>query len=806
METIKKLVSEKYNLFNVNSKKMPVGKTGIPLNNWSNLSYNELINEHNYNSTFWGMRMGLQENGRYILSLDFDTCGQSINGERVGCEYTENKLREYLENIEAEDGIFSSSTQGNYNVLIDYTNSITLRDYIQKLGVSKINMKSLEILFLGNQVIPPTRTICKKTKELGEPRTFLKNENIFYVIQQDENFIVNFIKSIIGEKNIKKEKIEDHNYTLTSIKEKDEQYEDEFIELLFNVIRNERDCNGVKIISADNWFQICGILKYNGYSKKTWLKWTGLISQTDTSSKKWDAVNKNTPMNIRGLQNIAKEVNPEGYKKWIEKYYITKADDFLQVKIISEKLKPSLFPILKRCKKEWYALQENNLWKNIEEPTYCILKVLHEKLDVMRNYFNDIINKSENNEEKHIYVARLKDWMKLYNKINSVGYISLIVKNLKTILEDENFYEKLDVNVGQLVFQNGMVNLKTGEFREGILPTDYITKTIPYNYKKGEKKQMEWVRRELLKINNNKEEHLNYYLSSLAYSLTGEAEREQIFYYLFGLTAQNGKSVIFETLESLMPNYVKKGVSTILDVGSDLKKEVATWKGLRLLWLNEMTTKKKDPELIKALADGTSYKFNKMYSIEAETMKIGFKLFCVSNHSLHIDVDNGVQRRFKMMELKSKFKDCYKIDDYEKLEFKADKDFSKKLKEEYRDGLFQILIDYAVLYYNEGLKLYPEEWTYEKDICMDENDRFKSWFFSNFEIDENGRVSKGYIDNVLNESEFKNKRLDFRGELKRLCINFRYEWKQKCDGYNIQGVYYRFKKIDEVDEEEDKIM
>jgi hypothetical protein len=75
------------------------------------------------------MRMGKQENGKYILSLDFDICEvKNSEGERVGCEYTENKLREFLENIDVEDGLFSSSTQGNYNVLVDYTNSFILRD------------------------------------------------------------------------------------------------------------------------------------------------------------------------------------------------------------------------------------------------------------------------------------------------------------------------------------------------------------------------------------------------------------------------------------------------------------------------------------------------------------------------------------------------------------------------------------------------------------------------------------------------------------------------------------------------------
>ena len=58
---------------------------------------------------------------------------------------------------------------------------------------------------------------------------------------------------------------------------------------------------------------ISRILKYNNYSKEIWLKYSGLISYTATASKKWDAIKNNTQMNIHGLQNIAKEINKEGY-------------------------------------------------------------------------------------------------------------------------------------------------------------------------------------------------------------------------------------------------------------------------------------------------------------------------------------------------------------------------------------------------------------------------------------------------------------------------------------------------------------
>ena len=66
-----------------------------------------------------------------------------------------------------------------------------------------------------------------------------------------------------------------------------------------------------------------------------------------------------------------------------------------------------------------------------------------------------------------------------------------------------------------------------------------------------------------------------------------------------------------------MPNYVMKGNSDVLDNGADLRKEVATWAGLKILWLNEVSVKHKDEDLVKAIGDGTSYKYNRLYATEA---------------------------------------------------------------------------------------------------------------------------------------------------------------------------------------------
>ena len=152
---------------------------------------------------------------------------------------------------------------------------------------------------------------------------------------------------------------------------------DKFVDLLMNVIKNEVDADGCKIISHDYWFQICGILKHNGYDKSIWLNYSSQVSQTQTASKLWDKI-KDAPMNIYGLQNIAKKVNPNEYKEWLQKwdiYYISLddlSDTFTTAEIISKTLKDRLI----LCKEVWYMLDKNKLWKQQKEPSFYIIEEL----------------------------------------------------------------------------------------------------------------------------------------------------------------------------------------------------------------------------------------------------------------------------------------------------------------------------------------------------------------------------------------------------------------------------------------------
>ena len=72
MDFIEHLVAQKYKIFNVNQAKAPVDRHGNAMSKWQDKSFEELCAEHNYQSKLWGIKLGEQPNGKYIMSLDFD--------------------------------------------------------------------------------------------------------------------------------------------------------------------------------------------------------------------------------------------------------------------------------------------------------------------------------------------------------------------------------------------------------------------------------------------------------------------------------------------------------------------------------------------------------------------------------------------------------------------------------------------------------------------------------------------------------------------------------------------------------------
>ena len=447
------------------------------------------------------------------------------------------------------------------------------------------------------------------------------------------------------------------------------------------------------------------------------------------------------------------------------------------------------------CGKDWYVFEKNTgIWV-VKNPSATIISCIQLKIDEAVGNMHLAMSKSGDTESKEYkdMKEKTKQFKVHYSKVCKCGYKSGLVDFLKDYLSDDLFINKLDQLKYKIVYRNGILDLKTLVFTGGIKQTDYVSKTLTFDYEKPKNEDVDTVRETLKKICNYNEEHLKYYLSTLGYALTGDAAKEQLFWYLRGETAENGKSVIFEILENIMPVYVSKAKSDILDKGADNRKELATWRGLRILWLNEVSTKAKDEDFVKAACDGTGMKNAELYAVKAVMMAITFKLFAVSNNSLKIKGDNGVKRRFQLMQFNSQFKDGFGFDK-DNLQFKKDKDLGAKLEGEYKHALLHLIFTYSKLYWEDKkLQPYPALWKEDGDEVMEDNNKFEGWFGDNFIVGDEYKITKVEFEMIIANSPHKY--VTVKDELKRMRVSFKYDSQERIKS-SKKGVYTGFGKLE----------
>jgi hypothetical protein len=402
----------------------------------------------------------------------------------------------------------------------------------------------------------------------------------------------------------------------------------------------------------------------------------------------------------------------------------------------------------------------------------------------------------ENIQLKDKIVARM-------GKVSEYNTGSNVVKLLCSPLRDDVFIDKLDDAFYKMVFQNGILDLKTLDFKFGFNCDDYITKTIPYDYVKPTEEDEAEFMHEMKKVCNWNDDHLNYYMSHLGYAMTSDSSREQCLLYIRGVTASNGKSLLYETLCEVAPNYVKQGSNDIFDKGADLRKDVHSFRGLKILWLDELSTKQKDEDIMKIFANGTKFAYKPLYSLTTVQMPISCKSHITSNNTINVKADNGFERRFDLIQFDSHFSVNYPQDDYENCKFVADKGMMSVFAGRLRDAMIYSIARYSKKYWEERkLEYYPEDWQNERSDDIEDNNKFKTWFYENYEIDCDGVTYRTDIEEFVKVSG-KFRDVKIKDEIKRIGVKCVYSSQKKgkiVRGVQQKGEYCGFKKIIQFEE------
>ena len=352
-----------------------------------------------------------------------------------------------------------------------------------------------------------------------------------------------------------------------------------------------------------------------------------------------------------------------------------------------------------------------------------------------------------------------------------------------------------------MAFKNGVVDMRTGIFRLGIYGSDYLTKTIDYDYKPLEhvdNEDIEFFRTEWKKILNNNEEHFDYFMKHLAYAFTGDSDKYQSFYFCVGQIAGNGKSSIFETLGKIFNAYVANVNSQLLEEDySKRHKLMVKLKTNRIIYLNEMKKKKKiSADIMKKISDGLTEDNEVMYGT-SEEFKIQSTAFLLTNHMPDFDnMDNGVYRRYEHIQFDSEFdinnKYNLKEDDTANKKFIADPDFCKKMIEK-KYGLIHLILEYAKKCIDKPLPKMPEQFKEEKELMKSVNDEVKDWLESSLIVagDNMCKIHLSKTEIIDRYKQDKNLKLDSKTLLdimKQLGFKDRYRKDTAKKGFG-KGIF-----------------
>jgi hypothetical protein len=365
----------------------------------------------------------------------------------------------------------------------------------------------------------------------------------------------------------------------------------------------------------------------------------------------------------------------------------------------------------------------------------------------------------------------------------------MITKHLKTILYDSTFYSKLDNNPYKLAFLDGLYDLRENEFRKGYSDYDYVTKTIPFDYTEPTTEQTEFVKNILFKICNCNQSHMDYYMGVLGQALLGDAELEKALYFCVGVGGNNGKTLIFEALADIMPNYVSKIERKTFEKGyAKAHKHLAGTKGKRIVYVEELSTKEQETEVLKEIGDGKNIKNEIMFGTD-ELINIMFKLFFLSNCQANLKVDGGIGNRYRQLCHNSKFNKETIQDNYDTLDFIQDKTLADTLKGDYKHALIQLFIDAGHLYTKTNKLIIPDEFEEAIVNTLEANDEVKMWFNDNCEYGDEFKCSKKELEEVISKP-FR----EIQNEIQRIT-NFKYDRNLKHN--NNRGGFKGFRIIKE---------
>lgn len=387
----------------------------------------------------------------------------------------------------------------------------------------------------------------------------------------------------------------------------------------------------------------------------------------------------------------------------------------------------------------WYEFR-NHRWTELDSAVSLRKKlgteVVKEYLKIINLLNQKAADEDENNKDQYIKTA--KNLYEVVTSLLDVNFKEKIIKECQVLFYNESFLNKLDANPDLIGFENGVYDLRTGEFRDGH-PEDYISLSTGNDYQTFDEtdENIVGIYEFLSQIFPN-EELRDYVLILLSSFLEGRNPNEK--FHIWTGSGGNGKSKLLELFEYAFGQYTAKIPVTLLTQktrasSSAANPEVARLKGIRFVSAQEPEEGEKlNVGIMKEWTGGDRITCRALYKNPFD-FKPQFKMvFCCNRKPALPPGDEGTWRRISVLAFLARF--CANPDPNKPNEFKQDPYLTDKLVK-WKEAFMYILLEHYKVYKENGLK----EPTIVRKTTLeyrDDNDVFKDFINDCIVPDESG--------------------------------------------------------------------
>ncbi len=285
----------------------------------------------------------------------------------------------------------------------------------------------------------------------------------------------------------------------------------------------------------------------------------------------------------------------------------------------------------------------------------------------------------QNKVTKKSYMTETAEYLisKIYNYWNKKG--------------DENPIKKLNSKHDYLPIKNNLIiNLKTGKTKERSRE-DYFTTFCPVSYL--EKDKMKEATKFIMDICGDDEELFNYLVRYLGYSLTGRID-DRSFAQFYG-AGLNGKSKLMEVMKKILGDVFFKTGSRDIVVASNTSNKGSASSYLmnlpfaRLVSIGEPKEGDKlDTSIVKGITGGDEQSARQLFG-EQKEINLWCKIIVNTNNPLSFNTsDKAIIDRLRLIPFTQEFVAKPTRENQKK----ADNKFIEKIKTEYLDQVFTLLV------------------------------------------------------------------------------------------------------------------